>query len=339
MKEKETKDDPVRSALESFLALVPEGPLKSEEAPLRAARGRVLAAEIKASMDSPPYARSIIEGYLVLASDVSKASKENPVTLQVVGEVALGASEAKGLGPGKCLSVTTGSFVPPGDMAVVRRWDVEQKGDRVVATRPLEKGENIEAQGCDQKKGDRLLPRGKRLEPADLYLLAAHGILRVPASIRPKVAVFSSGNEVIPATEPMRIGYIRDCNEIGLAAQIEEAGGAPVFRGIMRDDFDPFLAALKSALGEADMAVISGGTAVGGRDFIAELVGAAGKPGTVVNGVPMRSGKPIVLGVAGTKPIVCVAGHPPEAARGFNLFGRPALSRLLGEVGPENNPS
>lgn len=338
MKESESKDDPVQFALESFLALIPEGPMKTEEVPLSSARGRVLGMEIKASMDSPPYARSIMEGYLGLASDLSKASKEMPVTLQVVGEVALGASEAKGLGPGKCLSVTTGSFVPPGEFAVVRRWDVEQKGDHVVVTRPAQKGENIEAQGCDQKKGDRLLAKGCRLAPADLYLLAAHGNLKVSVAVRPTVAIFSSGNEVIAATEPMRTGYIRDCNAIGLAAQVEEAGGAPAFKGIMRDDFDLFLKALQAALAGADMAVISGGTAVGGKDFIAELVSAAGKPGTVVNGIPMRSGKPIVLGVAGTKPIVCVAGHPPEAARGFNLFGRPTVGRLLGEAGSEIRP-
>jgi molybdopterin molybdotransferase len=334
----ESKEDPVKFALGSFLPLIPEGPSRAEELPLLSARGRILAGAIAAPMDSPPYARSIIEGYLSLASDVSKASPESPVTLQVAGEVALGAAEAGGLAAGKCLSVTTGSFIPPGDVTVVRRWDVERKGDRIVVTRPAKKGDNIEERGCDQKKGDRLLPKGKRLAPQDLYLLAAHGIVKVPVSVRPRVAIFSSGNEVIPAEAPMRTGYIRDCNAVGLSAQVEEAGGSPLFKGIMKDDFDVFLAAVIAALNEADMVVISGGTAVGGRDFIADLIGAAGKPGTVVNGVPMRSGKPIVLGVAGTKPLVCVAGHPPEAARGFNLFGRPALSRLLGEVGSDIEP-
>ncbi|WDT73301.1 MAG: molybdopterin-binding protein [Candidatus Manganitrophus sp.] len=100
----------------------------------------------------------------------------------------------------------------------------------------------------------------------------------------------------------------------------------------MKDDFDLFAKRLKEALAEAEMVVISGGTAIGGRDFTVDLVNAAGAPGAVVKGVPMRSGKPLVLGAAGSKPIVCVAGHPPEAARGFNLFGRPALGRLLGET-------
>lgn len=337
MKKSNQKEDPVQTALDSFLSLIPEGPRALEEIPLEKARERVLANEMKAPMDSPPYARSIMEGYLVLASDVANASKETPATLDVVGEVALGASEAKGLGPGKVLSVTTGSFIPSGEMAVVRRWDVEQKENKVIVSRPFQTGDNIEAQGYDQKKGDCLLPKGKRLAPSDLYLLASHGILKVPVAVRPKVALFSSGNEVIPPTEPVRIGYILDCNSIGLSAQIDEAGGTPIFKGIMRDDFNAFLSALKSALEQTDMIVISGGTAVGGKDFIAELVSATGKPGTVVNGVPMRSGKPIVLGVVEDKPVVCVAGHPPEAARGFKLFGQPTLSRLLGEVGSERD--
>ncbi|HET6370768.1 MAG TPA: molybdopterin molybdenumtransferase MoeA, partial [Nitrospiria bacterium] len=207
---KESKEDPVKFALDGFLALIPEGPLRAEELPLASARGRILSIAITAPLDSPPYARSIIEGYLSLASDVSNASQESPATLEVVGEVALGGSEARGLAAGKCLSVTTGSFIPPGDVTVVRQWEVERNGNKIVVTRPARNGDNIEAQGCDQKKGDRLLPKGKRLAPADLYLLASHGILKVPVAARPRVAIFSSGNEVIPPEEPMRIGYIRD---------------------------------------------------------------------------------------------------------------------------------
>jgi len=325
------KEDPVLVALTSFLPLFPEGPQALEEVPLSGARGRVLAREIAASMDNPPYARSIMEGYLVLAADVAKASKDAPTVLRVKGEMALGASDPKGLERGTCLSVTTGSFVPAGEMAVVRRFDVERRGDEIVVSRPVQSGENIEAQGCDQKKGTILFAKGKRIVPSDIYLLAAHGVVRVPVGSRPRVAIFSCGDEVIPAGEPVRAGYIRDCNCWGLSAQVEEAGGLPIPKGIVRDDFGAFLDVLKSALVDSQMVVISGGTAVGGKDFTAELVSAAGRPGTIVNGVPMRSGKPIVLGVAGGRPVVCVAGHPPEASRGFTLFGQPVISRLLGE--------
>jgi molybdopterin molybdotransferase len=146
----------------------------------------------------------------------------------------------------------------------------------------------------------------------------------------PKAAIFSSGDEVIPPTQSMKPGYIWDCNSYGLSALVKAHGGIPMFKGIMKDDFDQFKDHLKKALQDTDMIIISGGTAVGGRDFVADLINALGSPGVVVNGVPMRGGKPLIMGVVSQKPIVCVAGHPPEAIRGFHLFGKPALARLLG---------
>ncbi|MCG3110618.1 MAG: molybdopterin molybdotransferase MoeA [Candidatus Manganitrophus sp. SB1] len=326
------KDDPVQTALESFLAVVPQGVSGAEKVPLSSARGRILAADVTAGVDDPPYSRSIMEGYVLVASEAAAASAERPVTFNVVGEIPVGAGEAKGLGPGKAMRVTTGSYIPAGDFAVVKQWDVTQEGDRIRLTRPLAQNENIETQGCDRKKGSLLFAKGRRITPADIFLLAGQGILEVSVAKRPRVAIFSSGNEVIPPTEPFRAGAIWDCNSFGLSALVEEAGGTPLFKGIIKDDFDLFVKRLKEALAEAEMVVISGGTAIGGRDFTVDLVNAAGAPGAVVKGVPMRSGKPLVLGAAGSKPIVCVAGHPPEAARGFNLFGRPALGRLLGET-------
>lgn len=326
------KDDPVQTALESFLAVVPQGVSGAEKVPLSSARGRILAADVTAGGDDPPYSRSIMEGYVLVASEAAAASAERPVTLNVVGEIPVGAGEAKGLGPGTAMRVTTGSYIPAGDFAVVKQWDVTQEGDRIRLTRPLGKNENIETQGCDRKKGSLLFAKGRRINPADIFLLAGQGILEVSVAKRPRVAIFSSGNEVISPTEPFRAGAIWDCNSFGLSALVEEAGGTPLFKGIIKDDFDLFAKRLKEALAEAEMVVISGGTAIGGRDFTVDLVNAAGAPGAVVKGVPMRSGKPLVLGAAGSKPIVCVAGHPPEAARGFNLFGRPALGRLLGET-------
>lgn len=326
------KDDPVQAALESFLAVVPQGASGVEKVPLSSAPGRILAADVTAAIDDPPYSRSVLEGYVLSASEAAAASAERPVTVRVVGEIPVGVGEAKGLGPGKAMRVTTGSFIPAGEFAVAKQWEVALEGDKIRLTRPLGKNENIETQGCDRKKGGLLFAKGHRITPADIFLLAGQGILEVSVAKRPRVAIFSSGNEVIPPTEPFRVGAIWDCNSYGLSALVEEAGGTPLFKGIIQDDFDLFAKRLKEALVEVDMAVISGGTAIGGRDFTIDLVNAAGAPGAVVKGVPMRSGKPLVLGAAGAKPIVCVAGHPPEAARGFNLFGRPALKRLLGEA-------
>jgi molybdopterin molybdotransferase len=327
-----SKEDPVAMAAEAFLALVPKGPLAAEAVPLQAALDRVLAVDVSATIDDPPYSRSIMEGYVVLTSDAASASAERPVLLEVAGEIPVGNGAADGLQSGKALGVTTGSYIPEGDYSVVKDWDVSKTENRIRLVRPLSKHENIEIRGGERKKGTILLPKGRRIGPADLFLLASQAILEVAVARRPKVAIFSSGNEVISPTEPFKVGLIWDCNSYGLSGLVEASGGAPSFKGIVKDDFDSFLKRIKEALQAADMVVISGGTAIGGKDFTVDLVKAAGAPGAVVKGVPMRSGKPIVLGVAGVKPIVCVAGHPPEAARGFTLFGKPAVGRLLGET-------
>jgi molybdopterin molybdotransferase len=330
-REMTSKEDPVAMAAEAFLALVPKGPLAADVVPLETALNRVLAVDVSATIDDPPYSRSIMEGYVFLTSDVTSASPERPVILEIAGEIPVGSGEAEGLKSGKALGVTTGSYIPEGDYAVVKGWDVKKNENKIQLTRPLANHENIEIGGGERKKGTVLFQKGRRISSADLFLLASQAILQVTVAKRPKVAIFSSGNEVIPPTEPFKIGFIWDCNSYGLSGLIEEAGGAPFFKGIVKDDFDSFLKKIKASLQEADMVVISGGTAIGGKDFTVDLVNAAGAPGAVVKGIPMRSGKPIVLGVAGIKPIVCVAGHPPEAARGFSLFGKPAVSRLLGE--------
>ena len=132
----------------------------------------------------------------------------------------------------------------------------------------------------------------------------------------------------------MKPGYIWDCNSYGLSALVKAHGGLADFMGIMKDDFDSFKGHLQMVLQRADMVLISGGTAVGGRDFITDLINGLGSPGVIVNGVPMRGGKPLIMGVVNRKPVICVAGHPPEATRGFHLFAKPALAKLLGAVTP-----
>jgi len=327
-----SSDDPIQTAMESFLSQTGKGPLGSETVSLLSSRGRVLPDDVPVVMDDPPYCRSIMEGYVVCHSDAVDASKEKPVTLEVSGEIPVGVGEAVGLVPGKALSVTTGSYIPDGDYAVVRRFDVQREGNDISLTNQVKLHENIEIQGETRSKGSTFFRKGDRITSDDIFLLASQGLLELKVAKSPRVALFSSGDEVIPLTASHRIGAIWDCNSYGLSSLIQEAGGIPLFRGIVKDDFDLFVKEVRTALQEVDMVVISGGTAVGGRDFTVDLLDAIGSPGALVKGIPMRSGKPIVLGVAGQKPIVCVAGHPPEAARGFSLFGRPAISHLMGEI-------
>jgi len=325
-------DEPLKAALNTFLEAVPHGPLSIEALPLLQASGRTLAKDLFAVIDDPPYSRSIMEGYVLCVADAAAASEPQPVRLEVTGRIPVGQGEAKGLRGGAALEVTTGSFIPPGDFAVLRAWEVHREGMYITIKKPLKTGENIELQGELRRKGDRLLEKGALIGADETFLLASQGILEVPLSRPPRLALFSSGNEVIPAGAPFKPGSIWDCNRYGLSSLIEAAGGVPLFQGIIADDFDLFVRKLKAALEDADMALISGGTGAEGRDFTAELLDAAGPPGALVKGIPMRSGKPLILGASGSKPILCVAGHPPEAARGFQLFAKPMIAQLLGRA-------
>jgi molybdenum cofactor synthesis domain-containing protein len=324
--------DPVQSALDRFLAAFPAGPRRVEDVPLDESLERVTAADIAAAVDSPPYARAIVEGYLVAPADVASASASNPVTLSIAGTIRPGDVPPERVAPNTAWEVSTGSAIPAGAWSVLRQWDVTAADRRVTVVAASPPDANIEAQGCDLRQGTVVISKGVRLGPDEIALLGAQGLDTIPVSARPIVGIFGSGNEVIPHTARLTPGAIWDCNTPALRASVRREGGVPRTFGVIRDDFDTFHRALAGALPHCAMIIIAGGTAVGGREFIRDLVGALGSPGVIVNGVPMRSGKPLIMGVIGEVPIVCVAGHPPEALRGFRLFGAPAIARLLGRT-------
>ncbi|HET8761694.1 MAG TPA: molybdopterin molybdotransferase MoeA [Nitrospiria bacterium] len=327
------ESDPVQEALARFLNAFPEGPSAVEHVTLDEALDRVAAEPIAATLDSPPFARAIVEGFLVNADDTA-ASNAGPVSFTIAGTIRPGDAAPKQIAPGTAWEVFTGSAVPAGACGVIRAWDAKRTGQRVTCSSPVQAAANIEAQGCDLTRGAVVVAKGAQIGPDEMSLIAAQGIDTVPVAARPIVGIFGSGNEVIPHTARLTPGAIWDCNTPALSALIRREGGIPKRYGVIRDDFDTFRRAVSDALPHCGMIVIAGGTAVDGREFVRDLVAAVGSPGVLVNGVPMRSGKPLIMGVAGQVPIVCVAGHPPEALRGFRLFGAPALSRLLGRIRP-----
>lgn len=319
---------PLVAAQQKFIDSLPFRSLALEPCPLDQALGRVLAKRVVAPIDMPPYPRVIVEGFLVRSDDTREASEEAPVSFRVVGEVMPGDRECPAFGAGEALRVATGSIAPDGPYSVVRMFEAKQQGESFSISRPFPPRFFIEERGCDLARDTVAAAAGATLDPAMIGTIAALGIDRVDVMARPRVTIYASGNEVIPYTELPAPGQIRDSNSVMLAAAVTAAGGTPTIAGIMRDDFESFVSSVNGALARSDMVVISGGTAVGGRDFISDLVRSVGE--LVVDGVPMRSGRPLIMGHAGIKPIVCVAGHPPEALRGFRLFGVAAIDRLLG---------
>jgi len=323
-------ESPLVTAQQQFAETVPFRTLGHDMLPLPKALGRTIYSDIIAPTDMPPYPRAIVEGFIVNTADTATASESTPVSFNIAGEIRPGDTECPPIPTGQALRVSTGSIVRrDGQLSVVRMWEAQLQGNSFEITRPFPPRFFIEEQGCDLQKNAVALKAGTALDPYDIGIIAGLGISQVKLSRQPKVTIFASGDEVIPYAEQMSPGAIRDSNSIMLAAAVTQAGGIPAIAGIMKDDFDTFAAALSKVLKEADMVVISGGTAVGGRDFIADLVKHAGK--LIIDGVPMRSGKPLIMGISENKPIVCVAGHPPEALRGFKLFGVAAINRLLGK--------
>ncbi len=322
------QDHPLREAQRRFLDALPRGPLGCETAPLEAALGRTLAAPVQAPEDAPPYPRAIVEGYLVRAADTQGASETHPGQARIVGRSLPGDTHCPEPGPGEAVEVATGSLVPEGEFAIVRPWEAQREGDTVRYTRPFPPGFFIEARGCDYRAGQPLFPAGMRIGPREIGIAASLGLTHLPLAPAPRVALFAIGGEVIPHSSRPSPGQIRDCNSPMLAAAVREAGGVPLPLGILPDDFDAVLARLRQALAHADLLLLSGGTAACGRDFVSDLFRALGE--LIVDGVPMRSGRPLIMGQAEGRPLVGVAGHPPEALRGFLLFGQAAIARLLG---------
>ncbi|MDH5300316.1 MAG: molybdopterin molybdotransferase MoeA [Gammaproteobacteria bacterium] len=332
------EQSPMLDAQTLYVDALPLRSLARETISLEAALGRVLASDLVAPMDVPPYPRAIVEGYLVATDETKPAGDASPIGFNITGKVLPGDAVCPKPEPGTGIEVVTGSIVPAGNYSIVRMWEVKIEGARFSITRPFPPGFFIEAQGCDLKKGSVVLAAGHKLTPMDIGNIASLGISQIEVVKQPKITIFASGDEVIPYTDKPKPGCIFDCNSVMLAAAVSEAGGVAVQGGIQGDDFAAFVATVRTALSNSDMVVISGGTAVDGRDFISDLIREVGT--LVVDGVKMRSGRPLIMGHAKGKPIVCVAGHPPEALRGFALFGVAAINKISGrEVDLPEDPN
>lgn len=325
---------PLVTAQQKFIAAVKANTVSSSACPLAQAYGHVLAQDINAATDMPPYHRAIVEGFVVNTADTRAADDDAPVSFTINGEVKPGDTRCPSIAAGQAIRVSTGSILPDGDISVVRMWEAKMTDDSkgFDISRPFPPRFFIEDRGCDLQEGAVAVAKGTRLVALDIGTIASLGIDSVTASHHPVVTIFSSGDEVIPFTDAMGPGAIRDSNSIMLASAVSAAGASAKIAGIMKDNFDDFVSAVKHALNDSDMILISGGTAIGDRDFISELVSAVGD--LIIDGVQMKSGKPLIMGMAGDKPLICVAGHPPEALRGFKLFGIPALNKMVGNNDP-----
>jgi molybdopterin molybdotransferase len=319
----------VRTVGEALAGFRPARRTGVEAVALEAALGRVPSAPIAASSPLPGFARATVDGYAVRAADTYGASEGLPSYLEVRGAVRMGAAPEVEVGAGGAVVVPTGGAVPPGaDAIVMVEHTQEAMADTIEVVRPVAPGENVVAPDEDFTAGAELVRAGRPLRAADLALLAAAGVTTVDVHARPRVAIVSTGDEVVdPATAALAPGQVRDAIALPLAALVRDAGGEPGPRGIVPDERDALAAALEAALADSDIVVVSAGSSVGMRDQTADVVGRLGE--IFCHGLALRPGKPTLLADCGGVPLVGLPGNPRSALVVFRLVGVP-LVRLVG---------
>jgi len=324
----------VNEALKRFFEALPPIKQRHELVSLNESLNRVLAVDIVSKVDIPTFDKAAMDGYAVVASDTFGASQTNPVTLRVLGEVAMGEPPRFNIGKGQAVAVTTGGPIPSGADAVVMleyaKKVIEGEVEVYTAVTP---GDNLSKVGEDVAEGDVVLRKGTVLKPQDVGILAALGFSRIKVVVKPRIGVLSTGSELVEIGTPLQSGKTINVNNLILSMMVTELGGTSVNLGTAGDNQDEIKCGISKGLVEADVVVITGGTSVGKTDLVPEVINTLGKPGMIVHGVSMRPGKPTGLAVIDGIPVVSLSGYPVAAMMGFNTFVRPLILKLLGTVG------
>lgn len=330
----------VRTVSEALAGFRPARRTAAETVGLADALGRVPAEAVLAPADLPGFARATVDGYAVRASDTYGASDALPSPLDVVGEVRMGAPAEVPVDPGQAVSIPTGGVLPAGADAVVMVEHTEAvMSGMVEVARPAAPGDGLVRADEDAARGARLVAAGRPLRAADLGMLAAAGVVAVPVRARPRVAILSTGDEVVPPeAASLAPGQVRDATSVALAALVREAGGAPDQRGIVPDDPAALEDALRAARASADLVVVSAGSSVGARDATAEVVARLGAPGIWCHGLAIRPGKPTLLADCDGVPVVGLPGNPRSALVVFRLIGMPLVRLVGGWLAPPVEP-
>jgi molybdopterin molybdotransferase len=316
--------------------------LSTTHIPLDESVGRILAEDISAKTDLPIFDNSSMDGFALLASDVTQAGSATPITLEVVDDIPAGKMPTKHLRAGEAARIMTGAPLPPGADAVVPIEETDFN-DRAPGTALPEKvkiykaanlGANIRKRGDDIKEGASILPRGQRLRAQDLGMLAMLGVAQVPVIRKPRVALLSSGDELTPIGESLSAGKIYDVNSYTLRALLESAGCEIIPLGVASDTPESVRLALEKAKG-ADLILSSAGVSMGSFDFIKAIIEEEGN----LNfwRINMRPGKPLTFGEYQNIPFIGLAGNPVSAFVGFIVFVLPVIEKMLGSTDPTQN--
>jgi molybdenum cofactor synthesis domain-containing protein len=306
-------------------------PVGKERVSLFEAHNRVLATDVTSPLNVPMFDRSTVDGYAVKSVDTFGADEDKPVALKLCGQVNVGETPKVKVQKDTAAQIVTGAPIPEGADSVVMVEYTVQEGETVMVHSAVSKGENVMKAGSDIRKDETILKKGTALLSHEIGVLAAVGIDRVEVFKRPKVAIFSTGAEIVEPGKPLPPGKIYDINAHTLSAAVAECGGEPLNLGIIEDQTDQMSVALKKALSVANVVITSGGVSVGPTDIIPKVLNTLGKPGVVVYGIAIRPGKPTTMAVINGKPVFSLPGHPTSALLIFHLFVRPVMAKMAGK--------
>jgi molybdopterin molybdotransferase len=299
--------------------------------------GRVLSEEILSPEDHPEFDRSTMDGYAARSADTFGASESLPAMLTVTGDIPMGTLPQRSIMKGEVMKIATGGALPTGADAVVMLEQTQPVDEmHIEVVKAVAPQENVTRAGDDMRKGERVMPRGHVIRPQDMGALASMGIVRIPVFEKPRVAIISTGNEIVPADSVPGPGRIRDSNSYNLEGLIAMSGGAAIKLGILPDDRDRLRTALEEAMSSCHVILFTGGRSVGTADFTARVINDLGPPGVLVHGVSVKPGKPIIIGLIKEKktgtpiPVFGLPGHQAAVSICFELFVKPVLTKFTG---------
>jgi molybdopterin molybdotransferase len=305
---------------------------RTERVRLVDANGRVAAADVQSPRDVPPFSRAGMDGYAVRAEDTFGASRYEPKLLRVVDKVYTGQVPAKSVGAGTAIEIATGAPMPQGADAVVMVEETEKAGDEVRVLTPVYPRQNVGRQGADIVVGQTVIRRGDILNPSRIGALAALGAMEVEVYAKPAIAILSTGNEIADQGQELQPGQIYDINKFTLSTIIQEHGGLPTPFSTAQDTIDALERAI-DACATCDVLVFSGGSSVGERDLILDVIGRKGE--IVFHGIAVKPGKPTVFGTINGKPMFGMPGYPTSCLSNAYMLLVPAL-RTMARLAPRH---
>lgn len=300
-----------------------------EKIPLEESYQRVLSEDVHATINLPPFKRAAMDGYAVMSKDTFMASEDKPTSLKLKEVVMAGQVPEMKVEEGTCIEVSTGSPIPDGADAVIMIEYTEKKDENILILESVPLGANITMEGSDVKKGELLLSRCELITPDKIGVLSAIGMIEVPVFTQPKVAVISTGNEIIKHDEKLEYGKIYDINSYTISNAVKSCGCIPIHSEIVKDDYESLKNKIKE-FKDADIIITSGGTSAGAGDVLRLVLDELGD--VLVHGIAVKPGKPTIIGLInmdGEKKIIFgLPGYPVSALMIFNVFIAPFLRKI-----------